>query len=106
MKQTIIALFFIFFSFSFFGGVVLADDTNEVGADSYRFGKPVDTFQSYSNGAQVPHRMSPVERKRPDGTWENIGYVEIHLHRVNRNEKDVEDVSAGVTVRINPKAKK
>ena len=66
----------------------------------YRFGV---ARNSASGQAKMPHRHQNIERQHADGTWETIGYVEIHLHRVKVDERDIEDISVGVTVRINPK---
>ncbi len=73
--------------------------------DQYRFGVPEDSTQTYSDGTVVPHRMQTIERQRPDGSFETVGEIEIHLHKVKRDASDIEDLSAGITVRINPKAK-
>ena len=75
-------------------------------SDKYRFTKAVDSFQTYSDGTEVPHRMMVIERQKPDGTWEGCGFLEVHLHRVIRNLEDIEDISVGITARINPKVHK
>jgi len=74
------------------------------GSPRYRFSEPRD-----GRGRTLPHRHQHVERWEPDlqhpdgGVWERVGYVEIHLHRVKVDETDIEDISVGLTVRINPK---
>lgn len=70
--------------------------------NQYRFSQPKDDFQKYSTGASFPHRHQDIERWNGIG-WEVIGYIEIHLHKVKLNSSDIEDISAGITVRINPK---
>ena len=72
-------------------------------ADVYRFGEIADDFETYLSGDIMPHRMQYIERQKPDGVWERLGYVEIHLHKVKRDETDAEDISVGITVRVNPK---
>ena len=74
-------------------------------AEVYRFGTVKDSQETYSDGTTVPHRIQSIERQLADGTWQNLGYIEIHIHNVNRDNTDIEDVSAGVTVRVNPKVK-
>ncbi len=74
--------------------------------DQYRFGVPKDTAQTYSDGTVVPHRFQAIERMRPDGTWEAVGYIEIHLHRVKKEADDLIDISVGTTVRINQRREK
>lgn len=71
--------------------------------DVYRFAVPSDELETYSDGTVVPHRHSWIERQLGDGTWERIGYAEIHLHKVKRDATDIEDVSLGFTGRVNPK---
>jgi hypothetical protein len=78
------------------GGLAMA-------ADRYRFGTPKDTLETYASGDEVPHREQSIERQRPDGSWEKVGYIELHLHKVIRDATDLEDISVGVTTRINPK---
>jgi len=69
----------------------------------YRFSDPHDKL---AGAAEMPHRHQWIERRRPaSGTWERIGYVEFHLHRVKVDATDELDISVGVTVRINPKVK-
>ena len=72
-------------------------------SDQYRFATAGDSSETYSDGTILPHRMQAIERKKADGSWENDGYVELHLHRVKRDDTDIEDISVGITVRINPK---
>lgn len=72
--------------------------------ESYRFGEAKDSIETYSDGVTVPHRQQMIERSVDGGViWRRVGYVEIHAHRVKRDATDVEDISIGVTVRINPK---
>lgn len=72
---------------------------------NYRFSLPKDHAKNYvKSGETHPSRFQWVERQRAgSGEWERVGYVEIHTHRVKMDETDVEDISVGVTVRINPK---
>lgn len=76
-------------------------------ADVYRFSLVKDEDETYSDGTVVPHRFQYIERQKvsPDNvtTWEKVGYIEIHLHKVKRDETDVEDISLGFTGRVNPK---
>ncbi len=72
-------------------------------SDIYRFGAAKDSTESYADGTSVPHRLQDVERQHPDGTWEVVGYMEIHIHKVTRGLTDVEDISFGLTARANPK---
>lgn len=72
-------------------------------SDQYRFAKTVDSNEK-SSGYHLPHRLQAIERFNViAGKWEKVGYVEIHLHRVLRDERDLEDISVGITVRINRK---
>lgn len=72
----------------------------------HRFTPAIDNSDVYIDGTEISHRMQKIERQRQDGTWEVRGYVEIHTHRVIFDDSDVEDISVGVTVRINPKREK
>lgn len=72
-------------------------------SDQYRFGKTADSAENHGD-YRLPHRLQTIERLNSEtGKWEKVGYVEIHLHRVLRDERDVEDVSVGITVRVNRK---
>ncbi len=71
-------------------------------ADRYRFGEVKRHDQTYKDGTVVPHAMVPIYRMTAS-RWRRVGYIEIHLHRVRRDDTDVEDISIGVTARVNPK---
>ena len=76
-------------------------------ADRYRFGQPIDSMETYSTGEMHPHRMQILERSTDNGaTWQGVGYIEIHTHRVVRDAADVEDISLGFTGRVNPRVGK
>ncbi|HWO56522.1 MAG TPA: hypothetical protein VNN55_03035 [bacterium] len=71
--------------------------------DQYRFTRVTHGEHTYADGTTVPRLTLEVERLRADGTWETVGYADCHLHRVKRDETDVEDISFGATFRANPK---
>lgn len=66
---------------------------------TYRFAPPKDGREHTG----LPNRLSWIERLSGD-TWLRVGYVQVHLHDVAFDEEDeLEDISVGVTARINPK---
>lgn len=73
--------------------------------EQYRFGsKIVDEPLNYTDGSLIPSRTFSIERyNQTSGQWENIGYINVHLHKVKIDETDKTDVSVGITSRINPK---
>ena len=68
----------------------------------YRFRRSVDDFDVYPDGSEVPRRFSMIVKEQPDGTWETVGYAEIRLLRIKRDESGVEDVSIGFAGLVNP----
>lgn len=75
--------------------------------DVYQLSLAKDEDETYSDGTVVPHRFQWIERQHVSSdniiTWERVGYIEIHLHKVKRDETDIEDISLGFTGRINVK---
>ena len=96
-----------------------SEHTRELGGGkvyTYKFLEPKDSVDEFDSGDVVPHRYQEIQRceqapgkQRPQNKSFQpcmvIGYVEIHLHRVKVDDADLEDVSVGSTVRINPKRK-
>lgn len=71
---------------------------------NYRFGPIKDSITEYSDGSGVPSRTFAIEMYNETANrWENIGYVNVHLHKVNVDNTDNIDISVGTTVRINDK---
>lgn len=72
-------------------------------AEVFRFTRLAPSQEIYADGSIMPHLQIEAERQRPDGSWENVGYGEVHLHRVKVDATDVVDISWGFTARVNPK---
>lgn len=71
---------------------------------NYRFGPIKDEISEYSDGSVVPSRTFAIELyNETSNRWENIGYVNVHLHKVKVDDTDQFDISVGTTTRINPK---
>ncbi len=72
-------------------------------SEKYRFRPGVDDSLRYPDGSEVPCRFSMIERELPDGTWEPVGYAEIQLLKVKRDESGAEDVSLAFSGLVNPR---
>lgn len=59
--------------------------------NSWKFGEPFDSFQTYADQTVVPHRMQKVFLNDVE-----VGEVEIHLHKRLGKDGKV-DVSFGIT---------
>jgi len=70
--------------------------------DKYRFRLPVDEFEIYPDGTEVPRRFSMIERQQPNGRWVVVGFAEVQLVKVSRDESGVEDISVGFFGLVNP----
>lgn len=71
-------------------------------ADKYRFRLPVDEFEIYPDGTEVPRRFSMIERQRDDGRWHVVGFAEVQVVKISRGEGGLEDLSVGFFGLVNP----
>ena len=75
----------------------------EIGRDQYRF-EVVDNAQRvYNSGAVLPAMEVGIQRLQ-NGSWETVGYHQVRLQDVLRNEENVEDVAVVTLTRFNPKS--
>jgi len=70
-------------------------------ADRYEFSRPQDDLEVQTDGTILPQRRSILRRERPDGSWEDLGWILVRLSPLRDPPPGHAPVTVSLDVSVN-----